>query len=76
MQRAVAWHAGYRRLGVRHERSVTVFSDEHWAGGQDALLFIKTNQPQRTFRLHWLLPDWDWQMDEQADGIWNLRMAG
>jgi hypothetical protein len=73
LQHAVAWHAGYRRLGVRHERSVTVFNDEHWQV-QDTLLFIKTHQPQRTFRLHWLLPDWDWQLDEKTDGI-DLRLA-
>jgi hypothetical protein len=68
LQRALAWHAGYRRLGVRHERSVTIFSDEHW-DVQDTLLFIKNHQPQRTFRLHWLLPDWEWQLDEKPDGI-------
>jgi hypothetical protein len=68
LQRALAWHAGYRRLGVRHERSVTIFSDEHW-DVQDTMLFIKNHQPQRTFRLHWLLPDWEWQLDEKPDGI-------
>ncbi|MFH2038797.1 MAG: alginate lyase family protein [Chloroflexota bacterium] len=68
VQTALAWHAGYRHLGVRHERSVTVFSDEHWEV-QDALLFIKSGQPPRTFRLHWLLPDWDWQLVEKGNGF-------
>lgn len=72
LQRALAWHSGYRKLGVRHERSVTVFNDEHWEV-EDALLFVKPNQPQRNFRLHWLLPDWDWQLDEKEDGI-ELRL--
>jgi hypothetical protein len=71
LQSVRAWHRGYRRLGVRHERSVTVFSDEHWEV-QDALLFIKSPQP-RTFRLHWLLPDWNWQLEERADGF-ELRL--
>ena len=72
VQRALAWHTGYQWLGVRHERSVTVFSDEHWEV-QDSLLFIKPRQPLRTFRLHWLLPDWDWQLEEIANGI-ELRL--
>ena len=68
------------QLGVRHERSVTVFSDEHWEV-QDCLLFIKgQTSRQRTFRLHWLLPDWDWQMDEIERTASNCacdpRMAG
>lgn len=71
VQRALAWHTGYRRLGVRHERSVTVFSDEHWQV-QDHLLLIKTPQA-RSFRLHWLLPDWDWQLDGIVDGF-ELRL--
>jgi hypothetical protein len=72
VQHAQAWHAGYRQLGVRHERSVTVFGDEHWEV-QDTLLFIKSGQPPRTFRLHWLLPDWDWQLEEIANRI-ELRL--
>jgi len=73
LQRALAWHAGYRRLGVRHEREVTVYNDEHWQV-EDRLLFIKPDQPQRTFRLHWLLPDWDWLLEDRTDGI-DLRLA-
>ena len=72
VQRALAWHSGYRRLGVRHERSVTVFSDEHWEV-QDTLLLKKSGQPAHTFRLHWLLPDWDWQLEEKTNGI-ELRL--
>jgi hypothetical protein len=72
LQRGFAWHAGYRRLGLRHERTVTVFSDEHWEV-EDNLLFIKVKHPPRTFRLHWLLPDWDWELDEGMDGI-ELRL--
>jgi len=72
LQRVVAGHAGYRRLGVRHERTVTVFSDEHWQV-QDDLLYIQVKHPPRTFRLHWLLPDWEWQLDEIPAGF-ELRL--
>jgi hypothetical protein len=72
LQSEVAWHAGYRRLGLRHERTVTIFNDEHWQV-DDNLLFIKTNQPQRAFRLHWLLPDWEWGLDEKPNGV-ELRL--
>jgi hypothetical protein len=68
LQRCIAWHAGYRRLGVRHERIVTAFSDEHWEV-EDRLLFSRKNQHPHIFRLHWLLPDWEWQLDEGPSGV-------
>lgn len=68
LQRQVAGHSGYRQLGVRHQRTVTVFNDEHWEV-QDDLLYIKVRHPARTFRLHWLLPDWDWQVKETLTGF-------
>ena len=72
LQRTIAWHTGYRRLGLRHERAVTVFNDEHWEV-EDYLLFIRYHHPARTFRLHWLLPDWNWQLDERTSGF-NLQL--
>jgi hypothetical protein len=68
LQRQVAGHTGYRRLGVDHERTVTIFNDEHWEV-QDDLLYIKVRHPARTFRLHWLLPDWDHQIEETTTGF-------
>jgi Heparinase II/III-like protein/Heparinase II/III N-terminus len=52
--RVVAYHKGYRRLGIRHERVATVFTDERWEI-KDNLIFTKPGQ--HVFRLHWLLMD-------------------
>ena len=59
-----AYHKGYRALGVGHERTVTVFTDDFWEV-QDRLL-TKKNQP-REFRLHWLLPDWAFKVEERGN---------
>lgn len=72
LQRQVAGHSGYRRLGVRHQRTVTVLTDDGWQVDDD-LLFIKANHPARTFRLHWLLPDWDWRIENLPAGS-ELRL--
>ena len=57
-----AWHTGYR--GVRHERMVTVYTDERWVV-EDKLISKK----QHTYRLHWLLPDWEWEMENRDSGF-------
>ena len=72
LQRSLAWHDGYHRLGVRHERQVTGFRDERWLV-EDRLLFIKVRHPQRTFRLHCLLPDWEWRLENENEG-WQLGL--
>ncbi len=58
--RVTANHKGYRRLGILHERVATVFTDEHWQV-RDNLTFIKPGT--HNFRLHWLLPDWEWKLE-------------
>lgn len=57
----LAYHKGYRRLGVRHERLATVYRDEHWVIRDNLLL---SRPGEHTFRLHWLLPDWEYQIRE------------
>jgi hypothetical protein len=59
-----AYHKGYR--GVQHERTVTVFTDERWLV-QDKL----TSRRSHTYRLHWLLPDWEFEIRESE---FNLRL--
>jgi len=59
-----AHHRGYG--SVKHERTVTVFQDERW------LIEDKLTSPHRTphtYRLHWLLPDWEWEMVNRESGI-------
>ena len=57
--RVLAYHKGYRRLGIRHERVVTVFTDERWEI-KDNLIFTKPGE--HVFRLHWLLLDGEQEM--------------
>jgi Heparinase II/III-like protein/Heparinase II/III N-terminus len=72
--RVVAYHKGYRSLGIRHERVATVFADERWEI-RDNLIFTKPGQ--HVFRLHWLLADaeyssnmmWEIVNGEQGVGI-------
>ena len=68
-ERPLAWSSltarqdGYRRLGLLHQRTVTATT-----GGwlvEDALLPRRSGSPAsepHTACLHWLLPDWPWQV--------------
>jgi len=58
----MAYHKGYR--GVRHERVVTVYTDERWVI-EDKLISKKPH----TYRLHWLLPDWEWEIETREQGV-------
>ena len=64
LQRVTARHYGYQRLGVLHVRTVTVYADERWLVDDQMLaarmFWVKT--PLR-YRLHWLLPDWGWKIE-------------
>ncbi len=56
------YHNGYP--GVRHERTVTVYVDERWII-EDKLI---SDEPH-TYRLHWLLPDWEWKVENREQGV-------
>jgi Heparinase II/III-like protein/Heparinase II/III N-terminus len=64
--RVLAYHKGYRKLGIRHERIATVFMDEHWEI-KDNLIFTKPGE--HVFRLHWLLMDGEFEMGNSELGI-------
>ncbi len=75
LQRAQARHYAYRRLGIRHTRTVTVRAGDRWQI-EDELLFLpglRWKRRPRAFRLHWLLPDWPWQI-EDGEGQLILRL--
>jgi hypothetical protein len=66
--RVRAHHRGYGN--VKHERTVTVYRDERW------LVEDKLTSPRRrphTYRLHWLLPDWEYQLEETETAV-RLRL--
>jgi hypothetical protein len=60
--RVVGSHDGYP--GVRHDRTVTVFTDERWVV-EDSLI----SKNPHTYRLHWLLPDWEWDIEKWESGF-------
>ena len=87
LQSSSAHYHAYSRPGIRHTRTVTAFTDEHWQIQDELLvrplLFTPVDQrPPRDgsarkrtvlktswlrvappiFRLHWLLPDWEWEI--------------
>jgi hypothetical protein len=66
LSRMLAYHAGYERLGVRHERVATAFIDGHWEI-TDSLILTKPGE--HVFRLHWLLPDWKWKLEDRLRGV-------
>ena len=68
LQRVRAWHNGYR--GLRHERTVTVHTGDRWVV-QDTL--APRGPSPHVYRLHWLLPDWEWKM-ENVEGQAELRL--
>ena len=64
--RVLAYHKGYRKLGIRHERIATVFMDERWEV-KDNLIFTKPGE--HVFRVHWLLMDGEFEMGNSELGI-------
>lgn len=75
-ERLAAEHDGYQRLGYLHRRAVTAYSDGRWLVEDDLLRSLQAagaNEPV-TVRLHWLLPDWPWTLDEQGLGAYRLRL--
>jgi hypothetical protein len=69
-ERVSAQHNGYRRWGVFHKRTVTVHQDENWI--VDDCLHPDTEAAQselQTARIHWLLPDWDFEFDQEKGSI-------
>ncbi|MBK8619428.1 MAG: heparinase II/III-family protein [Anaerolineales bacterium] len=62
--RVRAYHRGYRN--IKHERTVTVYQNERWV--VEDKLSSRSKTP-RTYRLHWLLPDYEWKLEEQESGV-------
>ncbi|MBN2146721.1 MAG: alginate lyase family protein [Anaerolineales bacterium] len=61
LQQVTARHEGYRRLEVSHQRSVEASTDGRWLITDQV-----TGRAGRLTRarLHWLLPDWEWKVEE------------
>jgi hypothetical protein len=59
-----AEHDGYRKIRVIHSRKVTVQSNGHWE-----VIDHLEGPPglKHTARLHWLLPDWEYEIRNSMD---------
>ena len=64
-EKVTARHNGYARLGIIHERSLERRGERQWLV-TDRLLPVPghpASQAVHAARLHWLLPDWEWELD-------------
>jgi len=68
--RLVVEHNGYRSLGITHRRSVVAQKEGDWLI-EDEVIFSDPKLASRHMplpvRLHWLMPDWPWQIDQNDD---------
>ncbi len=56
--------------GCRHTRIVSVREDDRWLVEDEILpLRMPWDKKPRTFRLHWLLPDWKWSIENHGAEI-------
>ena len=60
-----AQHNGYHRLGLIHRRQVSALEDGDWQVEDQLLPSATPGSAERfSIRLHWLLPDWPWELEE------------
>jgi hypothetical protein len=85
-ERLTARHDGYRRLGLLHQRAVTAFQEGRWLV-EDSLLKVgklkaeglerddlTLNLQPVTCNLHWLLPDWEWEIIVNTESSTEIRL--
>jgi hypothetical protein len=74
-ERLIASHDGYRRIGLIHTREVETHPDNGWRI-TDWLQPANDRFTQNIFqaRLHWLLPDLKWEIEEAESGMALLRL--
>jgi hypothetical protein len=59
-----AQHNGYRKMGVLHSRKVIACDDGHW----EVIDHLEgPSGPIHTIRLHWLLPDWKYEIQDVTE---------
>lgn len=67
-ERLVARHNGYRHLGRLHVRQVERLK-QNWQVRDQIIASRGQDGQPTTARLHWLLPDWSWELQETNAGI-------
>jgi len=64
----------YRRSGLQHTRTLTALSPDQWLVS-DRVDLVHGEPEEHTFRLHWLLPDWKFDLMENVLEIANENRA-
>jgi len=66
-----AQHHGYKHLGLTHQRSVSMEAKDHWVVVDQLISsdpkHLSSSSGYHRARLHWLLPDWPWVLDNPGD---------
>jgi hypothetical protein len=72
---AAVQHDGYRRVGIIHRRRASAGQAE-WHVRDDLIPTARLRAGRlHTARLHWLLPDWEWDLDEEnSPDLLTLRL--
>ncbi len=65
LERVSAQTDAYRRFGVRHERTVSAYAEDRWRVDDELVHVMIPGKVHgsHVFRLHWLLPDWEYSLD-------------
>ena len=58
-------HNGYRRFGITHQRTLQFIHGSGFLVTDRLIKKSRTNRPVE-YCLHWLLPDWNWQLKDQT----------
>ena len=70
---AIAQHDGYRRLGLVHRRKVQ-WDGTGWQVEDEVMqLASHPGKPERNVTLHWLLPDWPWEIRQEEPLLLRLQ---
>ncbi|MFH1907443.1 MAG: heparinase II/III family protein [Chloroflexota bacterium] len=63
----------YRKSSLRHTRTVTVYAGERWSVDDEMLMmrgpFSSFRLHPSSFTLHWLLPDWEWEIENRDSRV-------
>jgi hypothetical protein len=60
----------YRGRGYRHTRIASVCEDDRWLVEDEILpMRMPWEKKPLTIRLHWLLPDWKWKLENSKSGV-------
>lgn len=63
LSRVTAEHNGYRKLGILHQRTLSA-SEKGWTITDRILPYASAEGDTPEVCLSWLLPDWDWRIEE------------